>query len=608
MNKHCVNPTHKGDKIKTIGWAILTALRINKSIFFLWIIISSLISILPAVTLNFYQIIISDLSSYLDGGNESIQTVLPYVIFLGIVLLANGLSGRINGDLLYMIMYDYYHLGMQELLMDSMQRVEMKKIMDKEHRDEYKAVLRRAGSLTDFMSAMCLLVSRVIGIISLLLVSLRISLLITIFSILYVIIVITLNLKLADKARLDVMRVREIERRIDYYQNLVTIPGVAKEMRIYDTKDNIIKNWDKEYEKLNELDYKRAFWLEFISFLSGLIYYLFMAVIVFFCIYRVSEKMMGVDTFLTVYMLARNISGSIKAIAYHIHDVDRGLFSLERQRRFILSIGKMEEAKEKEQKKASEDTVFDLTDVSFSYDGEKEVLHQINLQIKKGETIALVGENGSGKSTLVKLLIHLYQPTSGNMKLYGVPYAQYSNEEFQSRIGMFFQNFYIFHASFRENVGFGDVKNIEDREKIQTAINKGGATNLIKKMKKGIEHWLQRDVLQEGVILSGGEKQKVAIARSYMSDKEILIFDEPASALDPIAEMEQFNTIREKVSDRTAILISHRVGFARLADRILVMEHGRIAEDGTHEELMKQDGIYARFFNMQAEWYTKIEG
>jgi ATP-binding cassette subfamily B protein len=174
---------------------------------------------------------------------------------------------------------------------------------------------------------------------------------------------------------------------------------------------------------------------------------------------------------------------------------------------------------------------------------------------------------------------------------------------------MFFQNFYIFHATLRENVGFGDFKNLGNEERRLLAMEKGGADKLPGKFANGLDHWLNRNVKKDGAMLSGGEKQRVAVSRAHMSDKDILIFDEPAAALDPIAEMTQFKAIQEKIEGRTAILISHRVGFARLADRIIVLDKGRIAESGTHDELISLDGIYAGFFREQAQWYvSETEG
>jgi ATP-binding cassette subfamily B protein len=172
---------------------------------------------------------------------------------------------------------------------------------------------------------------------------------------------------------------------------------------------------------------------------------------------------------------------------------------------------------------------------------------------------------------------------------------------------VFFQNFHIFHAPIGENIGIGDIGDMENTAKIMEAAKKGGAEKVIANLPQGLNTLLGKFQDPSGTELSGGEKQRVASARAHMSDRDVLIFDEPASMLDPIAEMEQFTNIRNMLGGRTAILISHRVGFARMADKIIMLDDGKIAETGRHDELMAKNGLYAHFFNEQAQWYQSAD-
>lgn len=593
------------DRALTIKWALKLSFRINKKVFIFWVGLSIIIAVLPSMALYYNKNVVSVLSRFISSGNGTFQDVVPSIVMLGVILTLSGLSGRINNDLLYMVMYDYYYLGMEEFIMDSVNMVEMKTLMDKEFVDEYRAILRRAGSLTDFMSTSCMLISKIVNISALLFVASQVSALIFMVTFVYAISMVIVNIYFADKARIDVPKLKDVERRAEYFQKAVLIPGIAKEMRIYETKQDMIEQWEQAYQKVEEFDKKYAFWRQIISFLSGIGFYLCMSVMIFYSIYQVYYGNLTVDVFLMLYTLGQNMSTALRSISLNLLEADRGLYALERQRQFITTIPMKEEGSEVETSVMGEsDVVFRAEDVSFSYDGKKEVLKNLNFKIKKGEIIALVGCNGSGKTTLVKLLIELYKPTKGKLLFFDKPYDKYKKGFINKSIGMFFQNYYMFHASLRENVGFGDLKSLKNDERIRDAIEKGGAGKILAKFKDGLEQWILRTVVQKGAMLSGGEKQRIAVSRAHMSDKDILIFDEPAAALDPIAEMEQFQTLRKKIEGRTAILISHRVGFARMADRIFVLNDGYLAETGTHTELLKRNGIYAEFFTKQAEWYN----
>lgn len=245
----------------------------------------------------------------------------------------------------------------------------------------------------------------------------------------------------------------------------------------------------------------------------------------------------------------------------------------------------------------------EFRNVSFRYIGQDGyALRNVNLRIQPREKIALVGPNGAGKTTLIKLLTRLYDPTEGAILLDGIDLREYDLRELRQRIGVIFQDFVRYHLSAAENVGFGQIEMLEDRPRIVTSAQKSGADSLIQSFPEKYETMLGR-WFSKGRDLSGGEWQKIALARAFMRDCEVLVLDEPTAALDAENEMKVFQQFRELTTDKTAVLISHRFSTVRMADRIFVIEHGGITEQGTHAELLALNGTYARLFNLQAESY-----
>ncbi len=246
---------------------------------------------------------------------------------------------------------------------------------------------------------------------------------------------------------------------------------------------------------------------------------------------------------------------------------------------------------------------FTFEDVGFRYPGaERWAVRHLSFTLRAGEVLALVGENGAGKTTLVKLLARLYDPDEGRILLDGHDLREHGVEELRANIGVIFQDFVRYHLTAAENIAVGRIEARHDRERIVDAAESSLADEVIRRLPDGYDQALGKR-FRTGIELSGGEWQKIAIARAYMRDAQLLILDEPTAALDARSEFEVFQRFKELSEGKTAVLISHRFSSVRMADRILVLAEGQIEAAGTHEELLAQGGRYAELFELQATGY-----
>jgi len=247
--------------------------------------------------------------------------------------------------------------------------------------------------------------------------------------------------------------------------------------------------------------------------------------------------------------------------------------------------------------------ILEFKNVSFKYPESKRfILKNFNLTIGSGEKVALVGENGAGKSTLIKLILRFYDVTEGEILINGVNIRTVDLKTWHKQIGALFQDFIKYQFTFKENVIYGDITKRNDVTALKEAIEKAGADSYLTDLPKGIDQIVGK-TFEEGVDLSGGQWQKLALARAFFRDAPILILDEPTSAIDAKAEYEIFQKVQQLQKDKTVVIISHRFSTVRNADRILVLNEGRIIEEGNHDSLIKKDGMYAELFNLQAQGY-----
>ena len=247
----------------------------------------------------------------------------------------------------------------------------------------------------------------------------------------------------------------------------------------------------------------------------------------------------------------------------------------------------------------------EFKNVSFSY-GSKEIIKDLSFTIKRDQTAALVGHNGAGKTTIIKLMLRLYDPDSGIILYNGKDIKKYNLRAYREVFATTFQDFMLFGMTVKENILMG--RQYDDEVKMVTdALKKAGVYDKVMTLDKGIDTMMTREFDEKGAVLSGGESQKIAVARTFVKNAPMKIFDEPSSALDPIAEYELFKNILREAKDHTMLFISHRLSSVKDCDKVFMLERGKLIEEGTHAELMRLNGNYAAMYKKQAMNYMAID-
>ncbi len=401
-------------------------------------------------------------------------------------------------------------------------------------------------------------------------------------------------------------------RQMNYYSDLMVNKDMAKEVRMFGLSDTFIgryrETFDRYYAGIRRLILRENVWHVVITILSAVVNCVFYAYFAYMVVR--GDHQIGDYSLYTGALGA--VAGQVAAVISTSATIYEGtlfidnLTSFLKEEKTVVPIPPADDPTAAPRKVAhGQAHTIEFRHVSFIYPGtERKVLDDINLLIRPGETLVLVGLNGAGKTTLLKLLTRLYDPTEGEILLDGHDIREYEVEDLYRMYGIIFQDFGKYAVSVSENIRFGDIYKEANADAIRDAAADADATDYINHLPDGFDTPLMRIFEENGIELSIGQWQKLAIARAFYSDSDVLILDEPTASLDPMAEQEIFNQFDRLRADKTTIFVSHRLSSATVASKIAVLEYGKLIEEGDHRTLMALRGRYYELFSTQAKRYV----
>ncbi len=533
------------------------------------------------------------------------KRVGPLMLYVAMTIIGNGifnllikfLDTKVEIANFAMVNSFELHMGKHIMSMDY-ENLENPEILDKKEKAIFP--INNHGVLWRMFSSMINLLQSIITIVGLAAIVATLN----IYLLLIIVAIMLINASLLKTEQNLFFEMYQglipLNRKIGYYITLISDFSFAKDIRIYHMAPYILKKVNayntKSFEQFSEYfpKYGKADGISAINVqVQMLVVYAYMA-------WQVLKGLIGIGDFTMYIAAANNFSASVYGILFNFVEFIQNCKYLEQYLEFEQLPTKSDQGTKKIEKK--EGIEIEFRNVSFKYPRSEEyTLRNVSLTIRSGEKLSIVGQNGAGKTTFIKLLCKLYEPQEGEILINGVSIREYSREEYNRLLAVVFQDFKLFSFSVKENISF--YRDTEGR-RLHHALEKAGLKDRIDKLEQGIETSIYKNFDKGGVELSGGENQKLAIARAIYKDSPIVILDEPTAALDPYAEFEIYTRFNELVNNKTAIYISHRLSSCRFCDHIAVFDHGELVEYGTHKELEGKNGLYSKMWHTQAQYYA----
>ena len=422
------------------------------------------------------------------------------------------------------------------------------------------------------------------------------------FSALFIIANITLSIVAQNISFQEANESVVSQRQMSYVDRFFFLYQYAKEVRSYSLKYPLMQRLQKAGQNKIRVIKKYSIKQTIITLAMSGCNILYILGIMTFLAYNAVSGTISVGDFAALLTASQSFNGQVESLFSIIPKVRENVLYISFLKEFMDNPSSIEKKQDGVYMPFGQAATIEFENTRFQYPNtNNEVISGISEVVHRGEVVVVVGENGVGKSTLLKLLLRLYDVTDGSIRYNGVPITEYNISSLRSNIGIVFQDFQHYAMTIRENLCFGDCK-LSDQE-LYNALRKVGLEEKIRELPNGLDSMISCEFDENGVEFSGGEYQKLALARVLILKQGIIIFDEPSSSLDPNSEKQFFDDIKDLCSERTAIIVSHRLSVAKYSDRIFLLKNGVIFEKGTHSELMKLNNEYATMFNNQAENY-----
>ena len=442
-------------------------------------------------------------------------------------------------------------------------------------------------------------ISMSVSIVGFVLVFLQVSIWLSILFLIVLLAMMWLVFKAMDKMNTMFNNQSEEERRMGYYAELITEKHPLYELLIFGAVPYIIKKWRNSAEHVLNERKKVTVQSQKYTAVSCLCILLWLAVVLVSLIAGIKGGVLSLGLFVSFVGSANSAFQNTEKLSYSFSNLSQKYLQMKHYHIFMKLPERTVNSNDTTVISAPFSICFDR--VTFRYPNtEKEVLHNVSFQIDSTQKTAIVGENGAGKSTIIKLLCRLYKPDSGKITINGVDLFSLGEKEYHKLFSVVFQDFGKYNLTLRENVALGDVDEIDQDDKVKKALIEGMADQISSDLDANLGK-----IEENGIDLSGGQWQRLAIARGCFANSAVIILDEPTSALDPIAENKMYQSFLNVMQDKGCIIISHRLASAKMCDSILVLHNGQILESGTHQELMAHHMLYEKMFSAQSKWYTQ---